>query len=103
MRPIEQLRRLLESKAIYQETVALLRQHLNESELPDPSHVKPSEWPVEQTRDNYFRRVSHDLRLATTGFMGREGIERNTDIIRVNPTTIQTMRRRYDELFGNSQ
>jgi hypothetical protein len=53
-----------------------------------------------KTSDNVYRYVNHELKLATTGFMNKEGLLKNTDIIRFDTGTIKLMESQYKNLFS---
>jgi hypothetical protein len=54
---------------------------------------------IVKTNDNYYRYIDHNLKFATCGFNTKEGLLRNTDIIRIDYKTIETMKKRYIDLF----
>lgn len=53
-------------------------------------------------KDGIYLYVNHKDKLATTGFTNRPGLEKNTDIIRFDYGTIQRMKARYKDMFGES-
>ena len=55
--------------------------------------------PIEQTADGYFRCVDHTAGLASVGFLTREGLERNRDILRIDASAEARMRARYMGMF----
>ncbi|UTC28635.1 hypothetical protein MARCHEWKA_01220 [Brevundimonas phage vB_BpoS-Marchewka] len=89
--------------ATYEQTEA--NQHRDDLPLPIPlealEHVTlhPPTWPIARLKDGYHSCVNHTLQLATTSFMREEMMRKNADIVRVTPTTVAAMRRRYLENF----
>jgi hypothetical protein len=54
-----------------------------------------------KTNDGVYRYVNHNKKLLTTGFMTKEGLLKNTDIIRIDGITLELMNKRYNEYFNN--
>jgi len=61
-----------------------------------------SSWPIINV-DGYFRYVNHDLKLVTTGFSVPGALERNADIIRHDPVSVETMSKRYRDMFNTDK
>lgn len=62
------------------------------------SNIKTA--PIIHTADGFFRRVCHIERMASTGFVTYEAMERNTDILRIDDGTVELMKARYIEIFS---
>ncbi|USN14357.1 hypothetical protein KABACHOK_05440 [Brevundimonas phage vB_BpoS-Kabachok] len=80
-------------------------QHRDDLAVPIPletlerAKLQPATWPIERLKDGYHSCVNHTLQLATTSFMRADMMRKNADIVRVTPTTVAGMRRRYLENF----
>ena len=83
-------------------------QHRDDLPLPIPletlehATLQPATWPIERLKDGYHSCVNHILQLATTSFMRADMMRKNADIVRVTPTTVAAMRRRYLENFASA-
>ena len=56
-----------------------------------------------QTSDGFFRFVDHARGLLTSGFRYIEGLRRNTGGFREDEKTINTMKRRYADEYGDKE
>lgn len=54
-----------------------------------------STWPIIQTSDGVYRYMNQEQGLLATGFLLRDGLIRNADIIRVTPEALRLMSERY--------
>lgn len=61
-----------------------------------------SQMTITRTRDGYFRFVSHELRILTTGFALRDGLVRNAKCILNTNAARAAMEARYAEEYGHA-
>lgn len=57
------------------------------------------DFSVIQTPDGYYRFVSHERKLLTTGFESEEALLKNRNIIRFDKGTKELMAARYEKVF----
>jgi hypothetical protein len=53
-----------------------------------------------QTPDGYFRHVSHEQRLLTSGWGSYASAERNADMYRDTEVALRNFRANYDTMYG---
>jgi hypothetical protein len=59
-----------------------------------------TDFEIIQTSDSYFRHVSHEKRLLTSGWGSREAAERNANGYRGDEPVLKILAERYEKAFG---